>query len=237
MTTFILLHGAWGGGWQWRDVAVHLRNAGHTVFTPTLTGLGERSHLIQREVDLDTHIRDIERVITYEMLEDFALVAHSYGGMVATAIADAMPERLRALIYIDAALPRDGEAMLDIVSAERKRTVIRLAEEKGDGYRVPETLVLETGIADKAVREDFLKRMCPHPLGALQQPIRLRGDFAKVPRKAYVFAALNNSHRFREYRDWAADQPDWTAETLECQHFPMVTMPHETAELLIRLAT
>ncbi len=147
-----------------------------------------------------------------------------------------MPRRLSALIYMDAALPRDGEAMLDMVSAARKETVIRLAGEVGDGYRVPETLVLETGIADAAARKDFLARMRPHPLGALQQPVRLGGDFAKVPRKAYIFAALNDSHRFRQYRDWAAAQPDWTAETLQSHHFPMATMPHETAELLIRLA-
>jgi len=237
MTSFLLVHGAWGGGWQWRDVAAYLRAAGHDVFTPTLTGCGERGHLISPDIDLETHIRDIVGVMDYERLDDVALIAHSYGGMVATGIADRMPGRLCALVYIDAALPRDGEAMLDIVSAERKATVIGLAESEGDGYRVPQTLVLETGIEDEAVREAFLARMCPHPLGALMQPIHLTGAFRDVPRKAYVFAALNDSHRFREYRDWATGEPDWEAKTLETHHFPMVTMPEATADLLIRLVT
>ena len=220
MTTFLLLHGAWGESWQWRKVAALLRNRGHDVFTPTFTGLGERGHLMSPEINLDTHIKDIEGVITYEQLDDFVLVAHSYAGMVATAIADAEPKRLRALIYVDAALPKDGEAMLDIVSAERRQTVIGLAEEHGDGYRVPETLVLETGIDDAAERQEFLARMCPHPLAALLQPVRPTGDWTRAARKAYVFAALNDSHRFREYRDWAASQPDWIAEALQSQNFP-----------------
>ena len=237
MTTFVLVHGAWGGSWQWSGLARLLREAGHDVFTPSLTGCGERAHLMRPEIDLETHIQDVAGVMDYEMLDDVALVGHSYAGMVVTAIADRMPERLRALVYIDAALPTDGEAMLDIVSAERKKTVIALAQEHGDGYRVPQTLVLETGIDDETERKNFLNRMCPHPLGALMQPINLTGDFRKVPRKAYVFAARNDSHRFREYRDWAAGQPDWIAETMDTWHFPMVTRTQETADLLNRVVT
>lgn len=237
MTTFILVHGAWGGGWQWGGVARLLREAGHDVFIPTFTGCGERGHLMAPDVTLETHIQDIIGVMDYEMLDDVALVGHSYAGMVVTGVADRLPERLRALIYIDAALPKDGEAMLDIVSAERKKTVMGLAAEHGEGYWVPQTLVLETGIEDDDERENFLKRMCPHPLHALLEPISLTGSFKKVPRKAYIFAARNDSHRFREYRDWAAEQPDWTAETMDTWHFPMVTMKRETAELLMRLVT
>ena len=236
MTDFVLVHGAWGGGWQWRAVADHLRTAGHAVFTPTLTGMGERAHLLSKEIDLETHIRDVIGIAEYERLDGFALVAHSYGGMVATGVADRMPERISALIYLDAALPEDGQAMLDLVSAERRATVLRLAEEKGGGIAAPSSLVLETGIADAAQRAAFLARTCPHPLATLLQPIRLAGGFRRIPKKAYVLAGISNSHRFRAYMEWAKTEPGWIGEELPSHHFPMATMPRQTAELLMRLA-
>ena len=236
MTTFVLVHGTWTGGWQWRGTADLLRRAGHEVLTPTLTGLGERAHLMARDIDLETHIADIAGVIDYERLTDVALVAHSYGGMVASAVADRRTDRIGALILIDAAKPEDGEAMLDFVTPERRRTVLGLAEKEGQGYMVPNSLVLETGIADDAERADFLARTGPHPLASLLQPVRLAGNHLSVARKAYVVATLNQSHHFRAYHDWAADQPDWQAAELESHHFPMASMPEETAALLQRLA-
>jgi pimeloyl-ACP methyl ester carboxylesterase len=236
MTAFVLVHGAWGGGWQWRAVADQLRGAGHAVFTPTLTGMGERAHLLTKDVDLKTHIRDVSAVIDYERLDGVALVAHSYGGMVATGVADRLTEKIGALIYLDAALPEDGQAMLDLVSAERKATVIRLAEAEGGGIAAPSSLVLETGIPDEVERAEFLARTCPHPLAALLQPIRLTGRFRNVPKKAYVLAGISNSHRFRAYMEWAHAEPGWVGEELPSHHFPMITMPNETAALLLRLA-
>ena len=236
MTTCVLVHGAWGGGWQWKTVAARLRAAGHDVFTPTLTGMGERAHLLTEEVDLETHIQDILGVLDFERLDDVALVGHSYGGMVVSGVADRAAERIRSLIYVDAAMPENGQAMLDLVSADRKATVIGLAESEGDGYKVPATLVLETGIEDPAAREAFLARTCPHPLPALLEPIKLDGNHLTIRNKAYVFAALNNSHRFRDYMEWAVAQPGWVGEELPTFHFPMATMPNETADLLIRLA-
>jgi len=236
MTTFVLVHGTWTGGWQWRKTANLLRRAGHEVLTPTLTGLGERAHLMARDIDLETHIADVVGVIDYERLADVALVAHSYGGMVASAVADRRTDRIGALILIDAAKPEDGEAMLDFVTPERKRTVLDLAEKEGQGYMVPNSLVLETGIADPAERADFLARTGPHPLAALLQPIRLAGNHLGVARKAYVVATLNHSHHFRAYHDWAAAQPDWQAAELESHHFPMASMPEQTAALLQALA-
>jgi pimeloyl-ACP methyl ester carboxylesterase len=236
MTAFVLVHGAWGGGWQWRAVAGHLRAAGHEVFTPTFTGMGERAHLLTGDVNLETHIQDIIGVIRCEALEGVALVAHSYGGMAATAVADRLTDRIGALIYLDAALPENGQAMLDLVSAERRATVIRLAEEEGGGIAAPRSLVLHTGIEDKAAEAVFLARICPHPLAALRQPISLTGSFRKVPKKAYVLAGIANSHRFRGYMEWARKEPGWVGEELPSHHFPMITMPRETAATLMRLA-
>ena len=107
MTNFVLVHGAWCGGWVWRDVADILRAAGHDVFTPTLSGMGDRAHLLTGEINLQTHIQDIVSTIEYERLSDVSLVAHSYGGMVATGAADRITDKIDALIYLDAALPED----------------------------------------------------------------------------------------------------------------------------------
>ncbi|HEX5367940.1 MAG TPA: alpha/beta fold hydrolase, partial [Dehalococcoidia bacterium] len=114
MTTFVFVHGAWGGSWGWTNFARLMRAAGHEVFTPSLTGQGERTHLGGPNVNLTTHILDVENAIKYEGLTGIALVGHSYGGMVVTGVADRVPEVIRQLIYIDAFLPQDGESCFDL---------------------------------------------------------------------------------------------------------------------------
>ena len=235
MTTFVLVHGAWCGGWIWRAVADHLRDAGHVVYTPTFSGMGERAHLLSKDITLQTHIQDLVNVIEYEGLEDVALVAHSYGGMVATGVADRITDKLGALIYLDAALPEDGQAMLDLVPPDRKATVIKLAEEEGGGLGIPSSLLLDTGIEDAAEREAFIARTCLHPLAPQLEAIRLEGNFNRVPKKAYVLAGISNSHHFRSYMEWAQAEPGWIGEEIPSLHFPMATMPRETADLLIRM--
>lgn len=111
MATFVLVHGAWAGGLIWRPIARALRKASHEVYTPTLTGIGERRHLLNREINLDTHIEDVLRVIDYEDLSDIVLVGHSYGGMVVTGVADAVPEEVTSLVYLDAFLPENGQSL------------------------------------------------------------------------------------------------------------------------------
>lgn len=236
MTTFVLVHGAWCGGWVWRDVADILRTAGHNVYTPTLSGMGERSHLLTADIDLQTHIQDVINVIEYERLSDVALVAHSYGGMVATGVADKITDKIDALIYLDAALPKDGQVMLDNVSAERRATVIQLAKDEGGGIGIPSSLLLDTGIEDDKQREAFLARTCMHPLAAQLDPIHLDGNFQRIRRKAYVLAAISNSHHFRSYMEWAQTEPGWVGEEIQSLHFPMATVPQETADMLMRLS-
>ena len=114
-----------------------------------------------------------------------------------------MPQRIAALIYLNAALPANGQCMLDTVPAERRRAVQNLADAEGDGYRVPASLVLDTGIEAEGARQDFLNRLSPHPLPSLLQPINLTGKYQEVRRKAYVLATKKISHRFHDYYDWA----------------------------------
>lgn len=221
---------------MWHTVAERLRAEGHAVYTPTLTGLGEREHLVTRQTNLDTHIQDIVGVIACEQLDDVVLVGTSYAGLVISGVADRITDQIDALIYLNAALPVNGKCMLDSVSAERRATVQRLADEQGDGYRVPSSLVLDTGIENDQAREAFLARMSPHPLPSLLQPIHLTGRYMQVPRKAYVLATKKISHYFQEYYDWAAKQPGWTAHTIASHHYPMATMPEAVATLLMEIA-
>lgn len=109
-STYVIVHGAWGAGYEWKEVGRQLQAAGHVVYRPTLTGMGERSHLASPEIDLETHIMDVVNTILFEDLHDVTLVGHSYGGMVITGVADRVPERLREIIYVDAFLPENGEA-------------------------------------------------------------------------------------------------------------------------------
>jgi pimeloyl-ACP methyl ester carboxylesterase len=231
MTDFVLVHGTWGGGWQWRPVAERLRAGGHRIFTPTLTGLGERAHLVTPATTLDTHIDDIANVIAWEELRDVALVGTSYGGLVIAGVADRMAERIRTLVFLDAALPQEGRCMLDLVPPERRATVERLARDEGGGHLVPTSLV-----ADEAERAAYLARMSPHPLRSLQQPVRFTGRWRDVPSKVYVLASLKPTHHFVEYFEWAGRTPGWSARKIASNHFPMTTMPEETAALLIEIA-
>src|SRR3984957_20745503 len=111
MATFVLVHGAWHGSWCWKRVRQALQAAGHNVFTPTLTGVADRSHLLSPDVNLDTHIDDVVNLIRWEELSDVVLCGHSYGGMVITGVADALSDRIRSLVYLDAFVPKDGEAL------------------------------------------------------------------------------------------------------------------------------
>jgi pimeloyl-ACP methyl ester carboxylesterase len=236
MTDFVLVHGTWGGGWQWGGVAERLRARGHRVFAPTLTGLGDREHLATPETDLDTHVDDVANVLAAEELREAALVGTSYGGLVIAGVADRMPELIRGLVFLDAALPQDGKCMLDLVPADRRATVERLAREAGDGWRVPTSLVLDTGIADARERAAYLARMSPHPLRSLVQPVRLTGRWLAVPNKVYVLASLKPTHHFVDYYEWARRTPGWAARKIASNHFPMTTMPAETADLLSEVA-
>src|SRR5438132_4781326 len=122
MATFVVVPGASAGAWSWNRLVIPmLRRKGHDVYAVTLTGLGERIHLASPEVDLETHIQDVVNVLFYEDLRDVVLVGHSYGGMVITGVADRAPERLRQLVYLDAAVPSDGQAIADLSGPERRQ--------------------------------------------------------------------------------------------------------------------
>src|SRR5580692_3326149 len=169
--TFLVCHGAWGGGWAWKKMHPLMQAAGHRLVTPTCTGLGEREHLASPSIDLETHIRDILNVIQYEDLRDVVLIGHSYGGMVATGVVDRARERIAQLIYLDAFVPRDGQRHLDLVPTEQVERM-RAGVAQGDGWRVPPNPTPEdTSPEDRAW---IAERRLPQPLKCFEQPLHLR---------------------------------------------------------------
>src|SRR6516164_2710248 len=147
--TFLVCHGAWSGGWSWKKMFPLMQAAGHRLLVPTYTGLGDREHLANPAIDLETHIQDVLSVIKFEDLSDIVLLGHSYGGMVATGVADRARDRVAQLIYLDALVPRDGQSLFDLNEAGRRP--MREAAASGDGWRVaPNPTPADTSPADLA---------------------------------------------------------------------------------------
>jgi pimeloyl-ACP methyl ester carboxylesterase len=147
-TTYILVHGAWHGSWCWKRVRAALQSAGHNVFTPTLTGLGERSHLNSAAVDLSTHIADIVNLIKWEELSDVVLCGHSYAGCVITGVADQIPDRIRALVFLDAFVLENGESLIDTVPSEVAQAICDQAKATGEGWKVNPVPAHLVGVRD-----------------------------------------------------------------------------------------
>jgi pimeloyl-ACP methyl ester carboxylesterase len=185
MATIVIVHGGWGGGWEWAPVARQLRERGHEVYTPTLTGLGERAHL-GVEVGLVDHIDDVLAVFAFERLRDVVLCGHSYGGMVVTGVADRVPEQVRMLVYLDGFAPQDGQALLDLVPGEFAASLLQAADERQDGrIPIPPELEPPEGVLPEEVRAGYVARTRPHPRATMTDPIRLLGAVDEV-RRAYV---------------------------------------------------
>ncbi len=173
--TFVLVHGGWCGGWWMSRLARALRRRGVEVFAPTLTGLGEREHLASPEVGLNTHIQDITAVLSYEDLRDVVLVGHSYGGAVATGVADRTRDRIARLIYFDAVVLQNGQSLGDVFPPQLTQALIGLAQREGDGWRLPSPFTMEqfgvTTPEDVAWNE---RGMVMQPLKTLMEPLTLQ---------------------------------------------------------------
>jgi pimeloyl-ACP methyl ester carboxylesterase len=235
MATFMIIHGAWSAGWAWKKMRPLLRELGHEVFTPTCTGLGERAHLAHPEVSLDTHIEDMLAVLDYEDLHDVVLVGHSYGGMVATGVADRAAARLSRLVYLDAFVPRHGQSLFDLVPAVARERSLAQALSEGEGWRLPANpLPSDTAAADIAWA---LPRRRMEPLKAFSTPLRLSDHTSSLPR-SYIYCTRSGpGDVFRPFAEAARDGADWRYFELDASHNPHITMPGMLAALLHRIAT
>lgn len=232
MATFVLVHGAMHGGWCWSRVLPFLRAGGHRVFTPTLTGMGERAHLVSRDVGLDTHVQDIRAVLTNEDLTDVILVGHSYAGMVITAVAEELVERLRHLIYLDAFTPHDGEAALDL---EPLGTDAAFRARARDGWLLmPAESDLERwGLREEQDRRWVWPKLTPMPLRCFEDKVALpSGAAASLPR-TYLECTTPANPGLRSSADRAKGE-NWLWQTLATGHEAMVTAPAELAQALSR---
>ena len=239
MATFVLVQGAFVGGWCWRWVTPELRAAGHEVYTPTLTGLGERIHLASPQVDLDTHIVDVVNVLDYEDLTGVVLVGWSYGGMVVAGVADRVPARIAQLVYLDSDIPRDGDAS---VPPSQHATREALARAHGDGWRVPvgvtraEALLLADLPEER--RRWVAPRLAPHLLKTWLQPIRLSGGAASIPttyiRCTVGYDPTDVDTRRQDARIHA--EPAWRHVELAESHAAPFTAPQALARLLLGIA-
>jgi pimeloyl-ACP methyl ester carboxylesterase len=225
MTTFVIVHGGWDGGWAWRGIARELQASGHEVFTATLTGSGERAHLASPDIGLDTHIQDVVNIFKYERLSDVVLVAHSYGGMVATGAAEQVPELIRQLIYLDAFVPQDGQKLNDLSSPMLNAFMDDLATQHGDGWRVPHIWPGEH-------RTDFLIKCSRQPL-AVNNP-----QAARIPRTYVHFTAKADDDPMKPIFEAIAQRvraEGYDYHEAPYEHYPALDYPKEIAHLLLEL--
>lgn len=231
--TFILIHGAWHGGWAWCRVADRLRARGHTVFAPTLTGLGERAHLLRPGIDLSLHVADVLGVIRYEQLNNFVLVGHSYGGCVISGIAEAKPDAVRSLVFLDAFIPDNGESLLDVVQPAVQE-VIRASLARGDiTVPVRDAAAFKVNEKDRAWIDALAT---PQPIETMTEKIKLTGARERVPNKAYIRASGYPNVSFdKAYARVKAD-PTWRTYEVPCGHDVMVDEPERLTEILLEVA-
>jgi pimeloyl-ACP methyl ester carboxylesterase len=230
MATFVLVHGAWHGGWCWRFVRPLLRRTGHDVFAPSLTGLGERKHLARPDIDLDTHIEDIVSLVEMEDLNDIVLVGHSYGGMVVTGAADRAHARIKRLVYLDAFVPENGKCTLDYVVPERAARMREEGEKVGSVTPPPLSLWGHT----EAKHIDFIKpREVRHPYRTMSQKIKLvnQSALARLP-KTFVYCSSPATGSFDQFAAKYRNDAAWKFFELKTGHDAMILMPEQVAEIL-----
>jgi pimeloyl-ACP methyl ester carboxylesterase len=234
MSIFVLVHGAWHGGWCWDRVRRLLRAQGHDVFTPTLTGVADRSHLLSPQVDLETHINNVANLLLWEDLSDVVLCGHSYGGCVVTGVADRAPERIAALVYLDAFVPRHGQKLYDLLPAEVSEQQIAAARQTGEGWRVPPIPAefFKVNAADRA----WVDRQCtPQSLATFQQPIRLTGRVDAIDNVSFILASDWEGSPSGQFYD-QAKQAGWKTMEIACGHDVMLDRPAELTEALLSAA-
>jgi pimeloyl-ACP methyl ester carboxylesterase len=246
MTTYVLVGGAWLGGWCWQVVARRLRDEGHDAYPVTLTGLGERVHLASPDVDLETHITDVVNLIEFEDLHDVVLLGHSYAGLVVTGAADRIPERISELVYLDTTPLPDGGMLIEKFPPELRKRTEEQVQELGEGWKfpMPPPEELANMASLQGVDEDHLRllysRATPQPFGTYTQPLRLQNSVREQLPKVGIWCSLSLA-QVQEmiasgnplFREMAS--PTWRFVELPTGHYPMFSRPDDLAVVLLDL--
>lgn len=235
---FVLVHGGRHGGWCWRPVKVLLQAAGHEVYTPTLTGMGERAHLLNPHIGLDTHIQDLVNVFEYEDIHDAVLVGHSYGGMVVTGAMEQIADRVRAYVLLDGHMPRDGESVFDLNGPTRAEAMITLARETGEGWYIPPADASRYGVTNPDDAAWINSRMTAQPLKTYSDPI---GATNRAWDHSGMFIECVPSslepHLLERARTRSVTDPRFQHRVLHTAHNAMVTDPKAVTGLLLEATT
>jgi pimeloyl-ACP methyl ester carboxylesterase len=223
-TTYVVAHGAWSSGWAWKKMHPLMQARGHRLFTPSYTGLGERAHLASPNVDLDTHITDVVNALVFEDLRDVVLIAHSYGGVVGTGVADRARDRIRRLIYLDAFVPEDGKSFFELTGQGdqiRKAAV--------DGWRVPPNPPPPDTSPEDV--QWMATRRLHHPIKTFEQRFTLTKGPLTMPRD---YILCTKSPAFDSYAA-KATAAGWGVHRLDASHNPHITIPDQLMNLLDRI--
>lgn len=230
--TYVFVHGAWHGGWCWRRVADQLERKGHKVFTPTLTGLGERSHLLTKDVNLATHVADVVNLVKWEGLKDIVLVGHSYAGFVVTEVAEQIGPSISSIVFLDAFYPKVGDSLMALASPGTKQA-LEAAMAKGDTTIKPiPAAAFNVNENDRAWVDS---RCTPHPLGTFTDKITGIGGRERTGKKTYIRAAAYKSPSFDAALALTRATPGWMTHELPSGHDVMVDMPDRLVELLLEV--
>jgi pimeloyl-ACP methyl ester carboxylesterase len=228
MATIVVAHGAWSSAWAWQKMRPLLRAAGHEIYTPSYTGLGERAHLIHPGIDLDTHIADVLGVLQYEDLTDVVLIGHSYGGMVATGVADGAGGRVSHLVYLDAFAPRDGQSLLDLAGPETEAKMRAAAAAQGEGWKVPSNPMPPDTPPDYAAWAAPRRMM--HPLKCFETRIALSSG--PMPKRSYIYCTrIPPQDVFGQFAARAKEE-GWPYAEMDASHNPHITAPEALRDLL-----
>jgi len=232
--TFLLIHGSFCGGWYWRRASDLLEKEGHKVFSPTLAGLGEHSHLLNKDINLDTHITDIVNLIKWEDLNNICLVAHSYAGWPASGALEQIGQRVSSIIWVDAFKPDDGQKALDVVNETIRKAALAAAEKGEAGLPPAPAALFLVNEKDRAYADS---KFTPQPVGAYLQPIRLSGARDKVARKTYIRCSRFPAPAFNKAMAECKADASWTViENTTSGHVIMLDEPEWLADILVKVA-
>jgi pimeloyl-ACP methyl ester carboxylesterase len=233
MSTFVLVHGAWHGGWCWKRVRKALQALGHEVFTPTLTGVADRSHLLSAQVDLETHIADVVNLIQWEELSNVVLCGHSYGGCVISGVADRIPDRIGALVYLDAFLLENGQSLHGTLPPPMRDAQPELASQS-EGWKVPPITAEAFHVNSQDL--DWVNQQCTvQPLATFQQPLRLSGEIDRIKNVTFILASGWAPSPFAFFYEQAKAR-GWRTVSVECGHDVMLDRPDELTQELLAAA-
>jgi pimeloyl-ACP methyl ester carboxylesterase len=234
---YVLVHGAWHGGWCWGKVAELLRAAGHRVFTPTLTGLGDRAHLIAPNVGLATHVEDVVALLDMEDLSDVVLIGHSFGGAVIGGVVDARADRIRHLVFLDALLMQSGQSPFSQLPREmveaRKAGAIRTSSLFGETLAMPPPPPSAFGIFDAQDAAFVASRLRPHPIKTYEDSLALKRPLGAGRPTTYIACTNPFYQAMAPERQWVKAQPDWVYRELATGHDAMILVPDALAEMLL----